>query len=98
MGARQIARRGLPFFCFRTGKEGSVVRCDDYASFMLPTSLLGQLDQRARARGQNRSNALREAVVCWLQATGDGTELVVCIKVSPPEPGHAAEQKKMPQR
>jgi hypothetical protein len=66
-----------------------MVRCDDYASFMLPTSLLGQLDQRARARGQNRSNALREAVVCWLQATGDGAALVVSLNVAPRESGHA---------
>jgi hypothetical protein len=89
MGTRQIAPCDLPFFCFRTGKEGSVVRCEEYASFMLPTSLLGQLDQRARARGQNRSHALREAVVYWLQATGDGAALVVSLNVSPRESGHA---------
>lgn len=44
-----------------------------YASFMVTTAQLGQLDQRAKARGQNRSEAMREALQVWLQATDNAT-------------------------
>jgi hypothetical protein len=81
LGAGREPRSAL-FLCLGEGE--AMAQFDYYASFMVTTALLGQLDQRAKARGQNRSEALREALQVWLQATANST------LPRPQEPEHAA--------